>query len=847
MLIAALLYFSMYSEYRRTEQQGFDTATNIATLTAEYTASIFDTADQGLAGIAGRIVPERLDDPAYALSAHEILGNALTASPSVFAYFIIGRDGISRLSSRAPAIPPVDFSGQAVYRELRSNPQGGLYISDPLRGLTGTARGRWIMHMGLPLFGRDGAFAGVVAAAISVDALREVYSLVRVGPNSILSLIHHDGHLIVTSPYREELVGLDISNDPVFRANPPVSPGGTFRAESPIEGMTRLSAYRVLSQRPFIVYVGLSTNDVFAQWRVAVIRETVLAAILAIVISLLSWALAQTAIRWRKAVRANRRRLDRLVNATRELVSVHEMHRLLPQAASLCRELIGAHMCVIAITPDGEPIHHVASLSERYAQWNSYGARPTGAGIYRLVVQQNRPFRMTQADLEAHPDWLGFGPHAAAHPPMRGWLAVPLRATGGGVLGLIQMSDRYEGEFSASDEAILMQAGQVVAAAIQNINLLEAVDATRREAERTTMEAERARDQIEAIFTSMSDAFFSVDRNFRFTYLNRRAEVLLLRKAADLIGRNLWESFPEARETVVWKTYNDVMETRQPAEQTFYYEPLQCWFNLRAYPHDNGMAVYFRDVTKQRQIDEQLREAQKMEAIGQLTGGVAHDFNNLLTVILGNTDMLLRRLAGDERLHRHIELIHAAAEKAADLTRSLLAFARRQVLAPEASDIDRKLHILRPLLHSVLEPGMTLEVQPAGNLPPALIDRPQFDTAVLNLVINARDAMPDGGRITVATGIASLGAADIAKNPDALPGQYVTVSVRDTGTGMTPEVKAKAFEPFFTTKEVGRGTGLGLSMVYGFIRQSHGHVAVESEPGVGTTVTLYFPCADGAG
>ncbi|WP_256806985.1 ATP-binding protein [Bradyrhizobium sp. Bra64] len=240
-------------------------------------------------------------------------------------------------------------------------------------------------------------------------------------------------------------------------------------------------------------------------------------------------------------------------------------------------------------------------------------------------------------------------------------------------------------------------------------------------------------------------------------------------------------------------------------------------------------------------LNQKLSQSQKMEAMGQLTGGVAHDFNNLLTIILGNSEHLADRLAGNKELHRIAGDIATAAERGSDLTRSLLAFARKQPLRPRDIDIGEKVHEMEPLLRRPLGEHIECSFALEPQVWPTSVDPGQLTTALLNLVLNARDVMPLGGRLTIAVHNASLGESDLDVNGEPRAGDYVMVAVTDTGSGMTAEVASRAFEPFFTTKEVGKGTGLGLSMVYGFVRQSGGVVQMQSEPGQGSVVRLFFP------
>jgi PAS domain S-box-containing protein len=253
-------------------------------------------------------------------------------------------------------------------------------------------------------------------------------------------------------------------------------------------------------------------------------------------------------------------------------------------------------------------------------------------------------------------------------------------------------------------------------------------------------------------------------------------------------------------------------------------------------------------VAERMKAEEALRQAQKMEAIGQLTGGVAHDFNNLLTVILGGLETVGRQLPSlpaspaTERVARAVRMAVHGAERAATLTARLLAFARRQPLAPKPVDASRLITNLADLLQRTLGETIDLETVAGAGLWRAIADPGELENALVNLAVNARDAMPAGGRLTIETSNAYLDADYVAQIAEPVPeGQYVLVAVSDTGAGMSPETLAQVFEPFFTTKETGKGTGLGLSQVYGFVRQSGGHVRIYSELGEGTTVKIYLP------
>jgi PAS domain S-box-containing protein len=252
------------------------------------------------------------------------------------------------------------------------------------------------------------------------------------------------------------------------------------------------------------------------------------------------------------------------------------------------------------------------------------------------------------------------------------------------------------------------------------------------------------------------------------------------------------------------------------------------------------------DITDRHQAEERLRQAQKMEAVGQLTGGVAHDFNNLLQVISANLHLVSRLTRDDVKVMQRLDSASEAVRRGAKLASQLLAFGRRQALAPRVVDVGRFIGGIEDLLRRSIGEGIEVELIVSGGLWHTFIDPTQIENALLNLAINARDAMDGNGRLTIEVGNAFLDDDYVRGQLDVKPGQYVMLAVSDTGCGMTPQVLSQVFQPFFSTKPAGSGTGLGLSMVYGFVRQSGGHVKIYSEPGQGTTVKVYLPRARGA-
>ena len=372
-----------------------------------------------------------------------------------------------------------------------------------------------------------------------------------------------------------------------------------------------------------------------------------------------------------------------------------------------------------------------------------------------------------------------------------------------------------------------------------------AVDLTDRlDAERALRERER---QYRAIFESASDGLLIFDADGRLAEVNPAGCAILGYDRTEMIGRpsdafihpddryKLEEFIGAVQRSGSY--YNRARLVRKDGS-TVMVEAKGRSFTYNGAPHILAAA---RDVTERDALESRLQQAQRMESIGQLTGGMAHDFNNLLVVVLGSAELLVRRMANDLQGRQLAEAIVGASRRAADLTGRLLAFARRQSLRPEPVSLNALIADMEPILRRTLGEDIGIETRLDPDLWTTSADRAQLEAGILNLAINARDAMPEGGRLTIETRNVSVDRASVERLAEFAPGDYVVMSVTDSGVGMTPEVAGRAFEPFFTTKAPGRGTGLGLSMVYGFARQSGGQATIYSEPGIGTTVRLYLP------
>jgi len=389
----------------------------------------------------------------------------------------------------------------------------------------------------------------------------------------------------------------------------------------------------------------------------------------------------------------------------------------------------------------------------------------------------------------------------------------------------------------------------------------ERTDAAKRAGEWAAAEALRqseaqehqTRERLETILNRMPLGCIVSDAGLRMTYLNPAAERIFACRFEDVKGLTPFETGFVVADRSAAAGRHEKLRRGEVESYTVTQElskdgrTIRCeWTNTALVASDGsfgGILAMVQDITERSQTEEALRQSAKLEALGQLTGGVAHDFNNLLTIIMANVELVGLTLGDHPEHSASLDAVLAAAVRGAELTRQLLAFARRQALEPKIVELNELVGGMTRLLARTIGEHVEITLRTSTEVWPVLVDPTQLESALANLVVNARDAMPDGGKLIIETANAPLDDVYAAHHAEVTAGDYVMLSVSDTGIGMPPEIAARAFEPFFTTKEVGKGTGLGMSMVFGFVKQSGGHAKIYSEVGIGTTIRIYLPRA----
>ncbi|OLC04426.1 MAG: hypothetical protein AUH46_04245 [Gemmatimonadetes bacterium 13_1_40CM_70_15] len=531
-----------------------------------------------------------------------------------------------------------------------------------------------------------------------------------------------------------------------------------------------------------------------------------------------------------------RRRAERLQQATYRIADAASAARsvqdLLAAVHRTVGELMPATNFYVALYDEATRIISFPYFVDEIDE--AFEPKPWGKGLTEYVIRTGQPLLATP---DVYRDMERRGEVELIGAPSLDWVGVPLKL-GDTTIGVLVVQTYTEGvRYGERERDILQFVSTQVARAIERA--------------RADEQLRRSETRYRLLFESNPEAMFVYDPGtLRFLAVNEAAVARYGWTREEFLRMTLPDIRPpseiprlEAALAAQDRGAATVSDTkhRKKDGSLIDVEVLSDWIEFEG---RRARLVLAKDVTERLRLEEQLRQSQKMEAIGQLAGGIAHDFNNLLTAILGFCGLLERQVGANAQMRGDVAEIRHAAGRAAELTRKLLAFGRRQMLAPRVLDLNGLVADLDKMLRRVIGEHIELVTQLDPELAPVKADLGQLEQVILNLVVNARDAMPQGGRVTIQTANTDLDLAYADTHAPVVPGRYVLLAVSDTGTGMHPEAKAHLFEPFFTTKEVGKGTGLGLATVYGIVKQSGGYIWVYSESGSGTSVKIYLPRSD---
>jgi PAS domain S-box-containing protein len=798
--VLALSAYELWNGRREALADSELDARNVTAVLTEHMSRVVESV--------GLILKEITDDPFpqsgsgwATIEGHERLKRYLGAVPMIRSFFVIGTEGQTLADSGTYPPNQINSSDREYFYLLKDMSRPPFYIGRPIKS---RYTGNWFVPMSLRIVDDKGEFAGVVAAGVDLTYFQKLFDSIEVGQNGTVAIIHINGDVVVRSPDTPDARGMSVKDHPLFRDYLPKAPAGTFTRPSVIDDVPRLFAYQLVPETPFVVVVGFSLDFALAGWYANLGTYITAGTAFCLLICLLIFHLVRNQIRKDELA-------AEALRGTRRFQSVFN----------------GSADGLIAMDRNGQV------LTMNPAAARMFGCdlgKVAGMAISRLIPA----LRLAKKDDGQHSLQPGNAPTASDGP--RGGRELEGRSLDGRNFPL----DVTVNEFVEDGAPIYI-------GAVRDLS--------------EHHRAAAALHEVQERFRLLAESVNIVPYTFQFgvsgklDYVGPQAERMFGYPMRDWLLPRFWANHVHP---------DDLDATlRQERRMAPTGESYELEYRLRT---ADGRAVWIRDIVRVvtlpsgrklgvgafvdisdiKQRDQKLAQAQKMEALGQLTGGIAHDFNNLLTVIIGNAESLVENAGPNDRLRQAAELTHGAAQRSADLVRRLLAFARQQALQPAEVNVNRLVASMQPLFKSSLGANIEIRTVLAPDLWPALIDSSQLEAALLNLAVNARDAMPEGGELLIETMNATLDQDYISGAPELASGPYVLIAVSDTGAGMKPEVLAHAFEPFFTTKEVGKGTGLGLSMVFGFARQSGGHARIYSEAGHGTTVKLYLPRAAAA-
>ena len=824
--LTSLVVVLLLAGYASTTWNGYHSALDDAGISTANLATVLDEHAQRTLRVV-EVTVESLADtlnstietgPLNPDQITPILMSRKSITKDLLNIFLIDADGRS-LTDAFGSRTPIDLNERSYVKFHRESGRAGVHVSEPAMSLAGRGRIIVVSHR---LFNVDGSFAGIIGASVSAEYFQDFYRSVDVGPRGVVALGTREGAIVARTPVSEALLKGEAQPNPTLaEAVAAGRSSGTLDYVNRFDGVRRLTSFRAVAGSPYIVSVGRAHADILAPWWRDLWRYGIATLVLVAAAMGSCWSLLRQMAARGMADGARRAGERAAVAAVRKLAAQeHEVRERLetilnrmPLGCILCdASLKLTYMNTAAERIFGcrfEDVKGLTPLETGFVVADPAAAEARHESLRRGTISGYTVAQtITLKDRTITCEWTNTalkGPDGAF----------------GGVLAMVQdVTERSRAEEEVGKARALEQA---------------------------------TRQRLEMILNRMPLGCLVTDSELRYTYWNPSAERILGHRFEDVkglravdIGTVLDEPADLQARQARYRT-GDADDLLTLSNQTKDGRRIKCeWYTTPILSTDGsfqGVMALFLDVTERSHAEEALRQAQKMDALGQLSGGVAHDFNNLLTIIMANLELMEPAVEGRPEELASLQSALGAAIRGGELTRQLLAFSRRQTLEPRIVRINELVEEMMRLLSRTIGENVETIVRTSADAWQVRVDPTQLESALANLVVNARDAMPGGGKVIIETANAPLDEAYAAQYAEVTAGDYVALSVSDTGIGMSPEIVSRVFEPFFTTKEVGKGTGLGMSMVFGFVKQSGGHVTVYSEVGYGTTIRLFLPRA----
>jgi PAS domain S-box-containing protein len=812
-LVAGIWLFYLW-EQRTSYDAEYDTAVgtaeNIAQAIEENTLVRIQAVDSVIKAVRSAYQSDGPEAARRAIRAIEFPREA------IISYVFTDADGHVVLAEPPVAGPAPDLGDRPHIMIHAERRRDELFIGIPVFGRVVP---QWVSAFTRPILGPGGSFQGVIAGGVNPFHLSQLYNSYNLGPDGAIALIGMDGVVRSRSILTEEMLKAPVTADPAMLRALAESDRGVVMQTSPFDGVLRLTAFRKLKDQPLVVMVGIAEHHIRARAQATNALAAAVGSCLVLLLAIAIWLERRSAAA-RRALKVQAAALDRANRLLSEQVAERiASGRTLHDATETLRGIIDAAQFAIIVIDENRKV----------TIWNRAAEDMFGWTAEETLGKPSPVRRLSEID------------------PADGYFE---RIQGGEVVRGREIKRQHKDgrliDVRLSGQTLREDDGGFRGIVYSMEDVTERKRADRALGDTTEM--------LHAVVDASPVPIFSVDRNHVVTIWNRAAEETLGWSAAEVIGHPLPETRADPDDDSATLTQRVIAggEIRNLEVQRRRKDGRIIDINASAgLAHTEtgevrGVVFLWEDITTKRQMERQLAQNQKMEAVGQLSGGVAHDFNNLLGVIVGNLDMVGEEPGLTEPAKAMVDAALDAAIRGSDLVRRLLAFSRRQMLQPTLVEVQAVVAELMPLIGRTLGEAIEISIVAESGSVKVRADRAQLESALINLAANARDAMPRGGKLVVATSVIDNDADPAQAIPELKPGRYAVIRVTDTGHGIAPDVLPHVFEPFFSTRETGQGAGLGLSMVYGFISQSGGTVTIDSEIGRGTTVTLYLPAAETA-
>ncbi|MDO9069503.1 MAG: PAS domain-containing protein [Deltaproteobacteria bacterium] len=722
-------------------------------------------------------------------------------TPQIGAIILVNSDGILFAHSLDTPVKQANVADREYFLHHKNNPGDDTpFLSRPIKS---RINGKWRFTLSRPVRSPSGDFEGLIAVAFEMEYFQEFYKSLELGQKGRIVIMRKDGVLLIAQPFNEKDFSVDFSQSNLIKTYLPLSRTGTFHIKAGkalLESKARIISFDSLDNFPVVVNANMGTDEVTATW----LENTYKQAFMGLVVSSGLIVLLLILLRQMKDIKRSYQRQS-------------EQQAEISAAAASWRSTFDSV---------GDAIW-VMDLDRNILRCNKATEKIFGIDIKQVV-----------GSLCCELAHQGISPLPGC--PFEKVVETGQRAT-----MQLAIGDNW---FEVSVDPVFSDNAELTGA----VHIISDIT-TIKQAEAKALESDN---RTRALLSAIPDAIFFKDSEGRWLLANNAGLELFCLQQVDYIGKTdleLAEIVPERREALLschrsdqeaWNLQTVVQQNEtitDPNGKTYIFDTIK----IPLYSSDgrrHGLVVVGRDMTEQLQLELQLRQAQKMEAIGHLAGGIAHDFNNLLTPILGYAEMIAARLPSGDPFESKVAGISAAAHKAKDLTKQLLNFGRRQSSTAEVVDLNEVILSFNKILRRTIRESIRIDLvlDPEGAFIKA--DKSQMEQIILNMTVNAQDAFSGAqGRINIETCKVWMDGENVRMHPGMVPGNYVLMAFRDNGCGMSTDVLDHIFEPFFTTKQTGHGTGLGLATVYGIVKQHEAHISVTSHLGEGTTFTIYFP------